>query len=293
MGKPKKCDFRPDPFIQYTTTTTSTTTPQPEDFSNYIHIPVSGLACPTTTTTTTTTTSTTPPPFDPNFPCVSYSFLPNDSNGAVLTFAPCQNNKSLNQVVVGSTQRLDFCAERTSQIKILSGNGRLVYNGGCNQFENDIKTTTTTTTTTTTPNPLVLIPPASLYYSINENEICSELSGSWLGQIESDVIFYTHRIWFFGDSSWSNYALNQNVTNIVIEQGGYFHSNIPSTSFYEIANFRLYDYSNNFSYYECCSIYTCPPAYPYYQFRAKLTRPGSIDSEYRYSEVGFKQAVRF
>lgn len=156
MGKPKKCDFRPGPFIDYITTTTSTTTLPPEDFSNYISIPSSGAVCPTTTTTTTTSTTTTLPPSDPNFPCVSYSFLPSDLNGAVITFAPCNNNNSLNQVVVGSIQRLDFCAEKSSPIKILSGNGSLVYNGGCSQFENDIKTTTTTTTTN---NPLKLEQP--------------------------------------------------------------------------------------------------------------------------------------
>ena len=276
MGKPKKCDFRPDPFIQYTTTTTSTTTPQPEDFSNYIHIPVSGLACPTTTTTTTTTTSTTPPPFDPNFPCVSYSFLPNDSNGAVLTFAPCQNNKSLNQVVVGSTQRLDFCAERTSQIKILSGNGRLVYNGGCNQFENDIKTTTTTTTTTTTPNPLVLIPPTEIFYYITP-QICRQNSTSNdLGQTIT-TIYYTHRIVVYGPPSWNIYLPIQRYISLVVEQGGASQPNIDAASFWELGTFGLYP----------GDIYICPPIQPYYQFRAKLTCPGFIDSEYTYSKVGF------
>jgi hypothetical protein len=149
MGKPKKCDYRPNPYISYSTpaqsSTTSTTQP-PIDYSSYIQIPISGSTCPTTTTTTTTTTSTTLPPFDSDYPCASYSFLPSDTNGAVITFAPCDNNNSVNQVVLGVIQRLDFCVERSAPVSILSGNGRLVYNGGCDRFVNIVETTTTTTT---------------------------------------------------------------------------------------------------------------------------------------------------
>lgn len=283
MGKPKKCDFRPDPFIQYTTTTTSTTTPQPEDFSNYIHIPVSGLACPTTTTTTTTTTSTTPPPFDPNFPCVSYSFLPSDSNGAVITFAPCQNNNSLNQIVVGSIQRLDFCAERTSQIKILSGNGRLVYNGGCNIFINDPITTTTTTTTTstTTQNPLLLVPPISLDFEAT-NEICYY------------PLLY-HILWWIGADIWPSYfSTGLRFIVIVIEQAwSQFYApdqndgNLPNMNFFQIYTQPLYDFGVGGSYKSCCPVAFCPPSNQYFQFRAKITRPGSLDSPYTYSRVEY------
>jgi len=165
MGKPKKCDYRPNPFISYSTSaqssTTSTTQP-PIDYSSYIQIPISGSTCPTTTTTTTTTTSTTLPPFDSDYPCASYSFLPSDTNGAVITFAPCDNNNSVNQVVLGVIQRLDFCVERSAPVSILSGNGRLVYNGGCDRFVNIVETTTTTTTTT--PPPI-----SSCFNNWNEN----------------------------------------------------------------------------------------------------------------------------
>jgi hypothetical protein len=152
MGRPKKCDYHPNPFLTYTdatSTTSTTTTPPPLDLSSYINIPSSGNSCPTTTSTTTTTTSTTLPPFDPQYPCASYSFLPSDTNGAVVTFAPCDNDNSVNQVVIGVVQRLDFCVERSAPVSILSGNGRLVYNGGCDRFVNVVETTTTTTTTTT------------------------------------------------------------------------------------------------------------------------------------------------
>lgn len=176
MGRPKKCDYSPNPFLRYSETTTTpstTTTIAPLDLSSYIDIPISGESCPTTTTTTTTSTTTTLPPFDPQHPCASYSYLPDDQNGAVLKFAPCDNDNSVNQIIIGTIQRLDFCAERSAPVSILSGNGRLVYNGGCDRFVNIVQTTTTTTTTTTTPPILPQLEPPILTGFINTNQLAT------------------------------------------------------------------------------------------------------------------------
>lgn len=154
MGKPQRCAPRQKPFIVYSdVTTTSTTTTIEPDYSNNLILPNSGELCPTTTIAPTTTKP--PRIIDPNFPCSSYSFLPSDSNGAVITFSPCDNDNSISQIIVGSIQRLDFCAENDGEVEILSGNGNIVFNGGCDRFKQEEKTTTTTTTTSTTSTTLL------------------------------------------------------------------------------------------------------------------------------------------
>ena len=60
MGRPKRCASRKKPYISYYTTPVTTTTLEPIDYSSYIVIPESGIACPSTTTTTTTTTTAEP-----------------------------------------------------------------------------------------------------------------------------------------------------------------------------------------------------------------------------------------
>ena len=166
MGKPSRCAPRQKPFISYNIGVTTTSTTSEPDFSNYLIIPNSGEICPTTTIAPTTTVP--PRVIDPNFPCSSYSFLPEDNNGAVITFSPCDNNSSVNQIIVGSVQRLDFCAENDGDVKILSGNGTIVFNNGCSRFSLEEGTTTTTTstsTTTTTNAPNKLYKPSSLNIS--------------------------------------------------------------------------------------------------------------------------------
>lgn len=164
MGKPQRCAPRQKPFIIYNgITTTSTTTTIEPDYSNNLILPNSGQICPTTTLPPNTTTTKPPRIIDPNFPCSSYSFLPSDNNGAVITFSPCDNNNSVNHIVVGSIQRLDFCAENDGDVEILSGNGSIVFNGGCDRFGIVPGTTTTTTTTTSTTTTL----PNKLYRPTN------------------------------------------------------------------------------------------------------------------------------
>jgi len=182
MGKPSRCAPRQKPFISYDTgvTTTSTTTNGP-DFSNYLIIPNSGEICPTTTLPPSTTTTTPPRVIDPNFPCSSYSFLPNDNNGAVITFSPCDNDNSISQIVVGSVQRLDFCAENDGDVKILSGNGSIVFNNGCDRFIEEEKTTTTTTTTTTTSTTTLLEPLWEKTYTFGEDEYLIDFDIDYTG----------------------------------------------------------------------------------------------------------------
>ena len=318
MGKPKKCDFRPSPFIDYTTTTSSTTTLPPEDFSNYITIPNSGSICPTTTTTTTTTTSTTLPPIDLNYPCASYSFLPDDENGAVVTFAPCDNANSVNQIVVGSVQRLDFCAERSAPVSILSGNGKLIYNGGCSQFFNE----NNTTTTTTTENPLILIQPQYTFlFQIQDtiNGIPRIRGGSIPILINADSLnFEPPRyndtvipIIYVGarsDPRWSQYLGSNEFINVICElaiSDWYMpgiNANLPDENFIQIQSIRQYHLPEDVFIFFNSVGYFSPPYeiittnimgkdyniginYKYFQVRTKITKQGYTDSNYVYSDV--------